>query len=151
MTAALVAAGYLTHAGQRYVFSAILFSALVLTVGASVCCLCADDGAYLTVIRCGSGYTAAVGKGRNLSFLSCGGTQQAESEITELLRRADEVDTILLTGTDKRNTARLYAVMAESDVDTFVVSDKAEALLTVSQAAVVPYGDNTRLTVYHLL
>ena len=147
LTAALVAAGYLTHAGQRYVFSAILFSALVLTVGASVCCLCADDGAYLTVIRCGSGYTAAVGKGRNLSFLSCGGTQQAESEITELLRRADEVDTILLTGTDKRNTARLYAVMAESDVDTFVVSDKAEALLTVSQAAVVPYGDNTRLTV----
>ena len=147
LTAALVAAGYLTHAGQRYVFSAILFSALVLTVGASVCCLCADDGAYLTVIRCGSGYTAAVGKGRNLSLLSCGGTQQAENEITELLRRADEVDTILLTGTDKRNTARLYAVMAESDVDTFVVSDKAEALLTVSQAAVVPYHDNTRLTV----
>ena len=147
VTAVLVVVGYIIRGSRRYVFFAVLLSALTLTVSGSLTFLLADESAWLTVYRFGSGYTATVSRGNNLSFLSCGGTAKGKNTVSELLRRNGEIDNIILADKNRRNTAYLAAMLQQADVDRVISYAPAAVSEAVAQEDLVLIDDNTRFSV----
>lgn len=145
VSAVLVAVGYAIRAKRGYVFGAVTVSVLTLASGAALTALTADHTAVLTLYRFGSGYTAAVRKNGNLSLLSCGGTANRRSEITEMLRRTPVVDYMLLTSGRKCNSAYADEIISDFDVKNILRYSESSDDMQPDDGAFA-FGDGTAFT-----
>lgn len=145
-TGLLVLCGYLFRRGRRYVAAATVASVLMLTIGGAVTALTADNAAHLTVWRIGSGYTAMVRKGSNVSLLSCGGTGKGKSTVTGALERTELLDNVLVTGSFRQNAAFLPWLLEEKQISNLLVYDSLHKDERIKEDSAVWFGDNTRFS-----
>lgn len=123
VTAMLVIAGYILRGRRLYVFSAVVISALTLTTGGALTYLNADNSAYLSVYRFGSGYTVAVRKGENVSLLSCGGSANGKNALMKELDGVRRVDNLVMTGKGRRNAAYLPDLLSRFETGNIFTRD----------------------------
>lgn len=97
VSVALVAVGYLIHAGKRYVLSAAALSLCVLTAGWSLTALLDPHPAELMIFSSGNGTMVAVGRDNNLSLLAAGGApSRLPNAIDELYTHGDAIDNLIV-------------------------------------------------------
>ena len=88
-TALLVIIGYAVKAKGFYVRCAVTASAVVLTIGWAVYAIIGNKSATLKIYNVGSGVTASVECGSNISFISCGGTNSSAYQIIDDISEAN--------------------------------------------------------------
>ena len=142
----LVTVGYCVHAQKTYVFTAIITSVLTLTIGASLTSLLSRPSADFFLIRSGSGYSAAVRRGENLSLLSCGGSSRGLSILQKQMKRTQRIDNILLTNSRQGSLAYLGNLTAEYDIGNILMYAPEYDSEVVSAEDVRLFDDNTSFT-----
>lgn len=148
VSAVLVTVGYAVHAKKLFVFSAVFISLQILVIGGSLTALFADNTAVLSLYRFGSGYTAMVTKGNNLSLLSCGGAKSGQSVMANTLSRVSQIDNIIVPGKQQKYISYLPAVLDEKTVSNlFVYETAAENETFTEEETAILFHDNTNFTV----
>lgn len=123
-TALLVIIGYAVKAKGFYVRCAVTASAVVLTIGWAVYAIIGNNSATLKIYNVGSGVTASVECGSNISFISCGGTNgSAYQIIDDISGDFSSIDSILIPDTKLKYAKYLPQLMSEFDVSNILVYD----------------------------
>lgn len=123
-TALLVIIGYAIKAKGFYVRCAVTASAVVLTIGWAVYAIIGNNSATLKIYNVGSGVTASVECGSNISFISCGGTNGSAYQIIEdISGDFSSIDSILIPNTKLKYAKYLPQLMSEFDVSNILVYD----------------------------
>lgn len=123
-TALLVIIGYAIKAKGFYVRCAVTASAVVLTIGWAVYAIIGNNSATLKIYNVGSGVTASVECGSNISFISCGGTNgSAYQIIDDISGDFSSIDSILIPDTKLKYAKYLPQLMSEFDVSNILVYD----------------------------
>lgn len=123
-TALLVIIGYAIKAKGFYVRCAVTASAVVLTIGWAVYAIIGNNSATLKIYNVGSGVTASVECGSNISFISCGGTNGSAYQIIEdISGDFSSIDSILIPDTKLKYAKYLPQLMSEFDVSNILVYD----------------------------
>lgn len=123
-TALLVIIGYAVKAKGFYVRCAVTASAVVLTIGWAVYAIIGNDSATLKIYNVGSGVTASVECGSNISFISCGGTNSSAYQIIDdISGEFSSIDSIIIPNTKLKYAKYLPQLMSEFDVSNILVYD----------------------------
>lgn len=123
-TALLVVIGYAVKAKGFYVRCAVTASAVVLTIGWAVYAIIGNDSATLKIYNVGSGVTASVECGSNISFISCGGTNSSAYQIIDdISGDFSSIDSIIIPDTKLKYAKYLPQLMSEFDVSNILVYD----------------------------
>lgn len=123
-TALLVIIGYAIKAKGFYVRCAVTASAVVLTIGWAVYAIIGNNSATLKIYNVGSGVTASVECGSNISFISCGGTNgSAYQIIDDISGDFSSIDSIIIPDTKLKYAKYLPQLMSEFDVSNILVYD----------------------------
>lgn len=123
-TALLVVIGYAIKAKGFYVRCAVTASAVVLTVGWAVYAIIGNNSATLKIYNVGSGVTASVECGSNISFISCGGANISAYQIIEdISGDFSSIDSIIIPNTKLKYSKYLPQLMSEFDVSNILVYD----------------------------
>lgn len=123
-TALLVIIGYAVKAKGFYVRCAVTASAVVLTIGWAVYAIIGNDSATLKIYNVGSGVTASVECGSNISFISCGGTNSSAYQIIDdISGDFSSIDSIIIPNTKLKYAKYLPQLMSEFDVSNILVYD----------------------------
>ena len=123
-TALLVVIGYAIKAKGFYVRCAVTASAVVLTVGWAVYAIIGSNTATLKVYNVGSGVTASVECGSNISFISCGGTNSSAYQIIEgFSGDFSSIDSVIIPNTKLKYSKYLPEIISEFDVSNILVYD----------------------------
>ena len=97
VTFALIAIGYIIHAGKKYLIASILISAAVLGTGWSLRILTDTHPTEIYLKQSFRGLTAGVGKDGKLSLLCCGGNgRYSDSVIDELYAYSGVIDNTVI-------------------------------------------------------
>lgn len=145
VSAVLIAVGYAIHARKTYIFAAVMTSVLTLAVGAAVTSLLPSP-ASLLLIRSGTGYTAAVRRGENISLLSCGGNASGYSALEKLMQRTQRIDNIILPTALQRNLAYVGQLTAAYDVANVLMYAPEFDEEKIPAAEVRLFDENTTFT-----
>lgn len=123
-TALLVVIGCAVKAKGFYVRCAVTASAVVLTIGWAVYAIIGNDSATLKIYNVGSGVTASVECGSNISFISCGGTNSSAYQIIDdISGDFSSIDSIIIPNTKLKYAKYLPQLMSEFDVSNILVYD----------------------------
>lgn len=123
-TALLVVIGYAVKAKGFYVRCAVTASAVVLIVGWAVYAIAGNNSATLKIYNVGSGVTASVKCGSNISFISCGGTNGSAYQIIEdISGDFPSIDSVIIPNTKLKYSKYLPQLMSEFDVSNILVYD----------------------------
>lgn len=123
-TALLVIIGYAVKAKGFYVRCAVTASAIVLTIGWAVYAIIGNNSATLKIYNVGSGVTASVECGSNISFISCGGTNSSAYQIIDdISGDFSSIDSIIIPDTKLKYAKYLPQLMSEFDVSNILVYD----------------------------
>lgn len=123
-TALFVIIGYAIKAKGFYVRCAVTASAIVLTVGWAVYAIIGSNTATLKIYNVGSGVTASVECGSNISFISCGGTDSSAYQIIEdISGDFSSIDSIIIPNTKLKYSKYLPEIISEFDVSNILVYD----------------------------
>ena len=123
-TALLVVIGYAVKAKGFYVRCAVTASAVVLTIGWAVYAIIGNKSATLKIYNVGSGVTASVECGSNISFISCGGTNSSAYQIIDdISGDFSSIDSIIIPNTKLKYAKYLPQLMSEFDVSNILVYD----------------------------
>lgn len=123
-TVLLVIIGYSIKAKGFYVRCAVTASAVVLTVGWAVYAIIGSNTATLKIYNVGSGVTASVECGSNMSFISCGGTNSSAYQIIEdISGDFSSIDSIIIPNTKLKYSKYLPEIISEFDVSNILVYD----------------------------
>lgn len=123
-TALLVIIGYAIKSKGFYVRCAVTASAIVLTVGWAVYAIIGSNTATLKIYNVGSGVTASVECGSNISFISCGGTDSSAYQIIEdISGNFSSIDSIIIPNTKLKYSKYLPELISEFDVSNILVYD----------------------------
>ena len=126
-TALLVIIGYAIKAKGFYVRCAVTASAVVLTVGWAVYTIIGSNSATLKIYNVGSGVTASVECGSNISFISCGGTNSSAYQIIEdISGDFSSIDSIIIPNTKLKYSKYLPEIISEFDVSNILVYDNKD-------------------------
>lgn len=139
-TALLVIIGYAVKAKGFYVRCAVTASAVVLTVGWAVYAIIGNNYATLKIYNVGSGVTATVECGSNISFISCGGTNGSAYQIIEdISGDFSSIDSIIIPNTKLKYAKYLPQLMSEFDVSNILVYDN-----NTDKKSLAKYGDKIK-------
>lgn len=139
-TALLVIIGYAVKAKGFYVRCAVTASAVVLTVGWAVYAIIGNNSATLKIYNVGSGVTATVECGSNISFISCGGTNGSAYQIIEdISGDFSSIDSIIIPNTKLKYAKYLPQLMSEFDVSNILVYDN-----NTDKKSLAKYGDKIK-------
>lgn len=123
-TALLVIIGYAIKAKGFYVRCAVTASAIVLTVGWAIYAIIDSNTVTLKVYNVGSGVTASVECGSNISFISCGGTNSSAYQIIEdISGDFSSIDSIIIPNTKLKYSKYVPQLISEFDVSNILVYD----------------------------
>lgn len=123
-TALLIIIGYAVKAKGFYVRCAVTASAVVLTIGWAVYEIIGNNSATLKIYNVGSGVTASVECGSNISFISCGGTNSSAYQIIDdISGDFSSIDSIIIPNTKLKYSKYLPQLMSEFDVSNILVYD----------------------------
>ncbi len=149
VTILLVIVGYIVKAKSFYIKSAIAFSFATLIIGWAIFMLIGYNTTTINIYST-NGMTVAVERGYNISLLSCGGSIENESEITEdLSDKYTKIDNIIIPQQKYKYNGYLYPMLCEFDVSNILVYDN------ISQSRYEDYDgykrevftDNTSFTI----
>lgn len=139
-TALLVVIGYAVKAKGFYIRCAVTASAIVLTVGWAVYAIIGGNSATLKIYNVGSGVTASVECGSNISFISCGGTNGSAYKIIEdISGDFSSIDSIIIPDTKLKYAKYLPQLMSEFDVSNILVYDN-----NINKNSLEKYGDKIK-------
>lgn len=120
----LVIIGYAIKAKGFYVRCAVTASAIVLTVGWAIYAIIDSNTVTLKVYNVGSGVTASVECGSNISFISCGGTNSSAYQIIEdISGDFSSIDSIIIPNTKLKYSKYVPQLISEFDVSNILVYD----------------------------
>ena len=123
-TALLVVIGYAIKTNGFYVRCAVTASTIVLTVGWAIYAIIGSNSAILKIYNVGSGVTASVECGSNISFISCGGTNSSIYQIIEdISGNFSSIDSIVIPNTKLKYSKYLPQLVSEFDVSNILVYD----------------------------
>lgn len=123
-TVLLVIIGYAIKAKGFYVRCAVTASAVVLTVGWAVYAIIGSNTATLKIYNVGSGVTASVECGSNISFISCGGTNSSAYQIIEdISGDFSSIDSVIIPNVKLKYSKYLPQLLSEFDVSNILVYD----------------------------
>lgn len=123
-TALLVVIGYAIKTNGFYVHCAVTASTIVLTVGWAIYAIIGSNSAILKIYNVGSGVTASVECGSNISFISCGGTNSSIYQIIEdISGNFSSIDSIVIPNTKLKYSKYLPQLVSEFDVSNILVYD----------------------------
>lgn len=126
-TALLVIIGYAIKAKGFYVRCAVTASAVVLTVGWAIYVIIVSNTATLKIYNVGSGVTASVECGSNISFIACGGTNSGAYQIIEdISGDFSSIDSIIIPNTKLKYSKYLPEIISEFDVSNILVYDNKD-------------------------
>lgn len=149
-TALLVVIGYAIKAKGFYVRCAVTASAVVLTVGWAVYAIISNSTSTLKIYNVGSGVTASVECGSNISFISCGGTNSSAYQIIEdISGDFSSIDSVILPNTKLKYSKYLPEIISEFDVSNILVYDNTgdKKLLEKYGGAADTFGGDCRFTI----
>ena len=139
-TALQVIIGYAVKAKGFYVRCAVTASAVVLTVGWAVYAIIGNNSATLKIYNVGSGVTATVECGSNISFISCGGTNGSAYQIIEdISGDFSSIDSIIIPNAKLKYAKYLPQLMSEFDVSNILVYDN-----NTDKKSLAKYGDKIK-------
>lgn len=139
-TALLVIIGYAVKAKGFYVRCAVTASAVVLTVGWAVYAIIGNNSTTLKIYNVGSGVTATVECGSNISFISCGGTNGSVYQVIEdISGDFSSIDSIIIPNTKLKYAKYLPQLMPEFDVSNILVYDN-----NTDKKSLAKYGDKIK-------
>ena len=96
----------------------------MLTVGWAVYAIISNSTATLKIYNVGSGVTASVECGSNISFISCGGTNSSAYQIIEdISGDFSSIDSIIIPNTKLKYSKYLPEIISEFDVSNILVYD----------------------------
>lgn len=125
VTVLLAVAGFAVGANRFYIKCAVAFSLITLAGGWAVFAFVTADDAVLTVYNAGSGVTASVSDGQNITLLSCGGENERHGYIgNEVAEDYITVDNIIIPGQERKYSAYQSVFINEFDVSNVLVYDK---------------------------
>lgn len=123
-TALLVIIGYAIKEKGFYVRCAVTASAVVLTVGWAIYVIIGSNTATLKIYNVGSGVTASVECGSNISFIACGGTNSSAYQIIEdISGDFSSIDSVIIPNTKLKYSKYLPQLLSEFDVSNILVYD----------------------------
>ena len=126
-TALLVIIGYGIKAKGFYVRCAVTASAIVLTVGWAIYAIIGNNIATLKIYNVGSGVTASVECGGNISFISCGGTNSSAYQIIEdISGDFSSIDSVIIPNTKLKYSKYLPQLLSEFDVSNILLYDNKD-------------------------
>lgn len=126
-TALLVIIGYAIKAKGFYVRCAVTASVVVLTVGWAIYVIIGSNTATLKIYNVGSGVTASVECGSNISFIACGGTNSSAYQIIEdISGDFSSIDSVIIPNTKLKYSKYLPEIISEFDVSNILVYDNKD-------------------------
>lgn len=149
-TALLVIIGYAVKAKGFYVRCAVTASAVVLTVGWAVYAIIGSNCATMKIYNVGSGVTATVECGSNISFISCGGTISGAYQVIEdISGDFSSIDSIIIPNTKLKYSKYLPQLVSEFDVSNILVYDNNtdKKLISSYGDALDTFGGDCRFTI----
>ncbi len=148
----LVVVGYAVKAKEFYVRYSAALSAVVLVFGWAVYSVIGYDTVTLSVYSVGSGVSAAVKCGSNISFISCGGsTRSAYGIIQDVYGDYSSVDSVIVPNTKLKYSRYIPQLLSEVDISNILLydssDDKAKRLEDYDGISRNTFGDNCSFTV----
>lgn len=148
----LVVVGYAVKAKGFYVRYSAALSAVVLVFGWAVYSVIGYGTVTLSVYSVGSGVSAAVKCGSNISFISCGGsTRSAYGIIQDVYGDYSSVDSVIVPNTKLKYSRYIPQLLSEVDISNILLydssDDKAKRLEDYDGISRNTFGDNCSFTV----
>lgn len=152
ITVLLVIVGYFIKAKGFYVGSAIAFSFVSFTACCLVASFVADSVSTMTIYNVGSGITAAVKSGGNISLISCGGTAAKREDVTgDIGEEYFAVDYIIIPNSKNKYSSFQSELINEFDVSDVLLYDSDSTdndfLSEYDGQSRRAFGDNVEFTV----
>ncbi len=124
-TVLLVIIGYAIRAGGFYIKSSIVFSFVIFIACCLTGTLIADSSSAITIYSVGSGVTAAVHSGSNISLLACGGSATArETVIDDISDDHFSVDYVIIPNNKNKYSRFQSEILNQFDVSSILLYDK---------------------------
>ncbi len=125
VTIVLTAAGFIIKEKKFYIKCAVTASFIILIGGWSIFSFVTADDISLTVYSVNNGVSAAVSSGKNITVISCGGSNDAVGEITEDIEsNFIKIDNIVVPNMKHKYSAYQSILINEFDAANVLVYDK---------------------------
>ena len=153
VTLALVLIGFFIKNKAVYIKYSILISCIILIAGWAFFTVITSDTAKVNVWSVGSGVTASVESGGNITLLSCGGSlSKSEDFFDELDGNYTRIDNIIIPNEKNRYSSFQPQLVTQFDVSNILVYDNdsqnQQQLSSYDGQSRSTFGENVHFTIY---